>query len=217
MMQYLTLGVKAGVRPIRLLVLLVLLTISSACATRTEIIDLYENKAYIGQNYNRILVADISGTVNDREEFEKLLAAAIREEGSDAIASYTVIGFKGPVNAESISTAIERSGADAVLVTHMASIESEPTLKEGRVDVQQKCRQGDLVHSFLYDYPEIKSPDEVGVSHTAKVIANLYDARDSERIWAVQSTCFDRDNWAEVVVDQTNGIADYLQRRWLQN
>ena len=217
MTQLFSLGAKAGMQPIRLLELLALMAIVSACASRTEIIDLYENENYAGQNYQRVLVADISGTINDREEFEKLLAAAIREEGSDAVASYTVIGFKSPVNAESISTAIERSGADAVLVTHMASVDSEPTLREGRVDVQQKCRQGDLVHSFLYDYPEIKTPDEVGISHTAKVIANLYDARDSERVWAVQSTCFDRDNWAEVVVDQTNGIAEYLQRRWLRD
>ena len=65
-----------------------------------------------------------------------------------------------------IDRAAESAGADAILVTHIVSVDTTAGIEEGRVDIRSECRGGDPADYFLYDYDELKEPDTVRLAHT---------------------------------------------------
>jgi len=195
--------------------MLSLATMLAACAPQTEVIDLYENFDYLGHRYSYVLVVNTEQRKNDRERFESMQASALRDVGSKAVTSHSVVGFDVVVTEEVLAEAISKSGADAVLITQIVSNEISTSKIEGRVRINKECRKVEFYDPFLYDYAEIQEPDSTSISHTVVVVASLYDASNNERLWTAQSTCFDRQTRDEVLLDQATTIAAELRRDWL--
>ena len=105
----------------------------------------------------------------------------------------------------------ENVAADAILVTHVASLDTEVDVQKGRTDVVSECRGGDPLDYFLYDHRTITEPDSVRIAHTVTVISNLYDARTRERLWTIQSTCFDKSTMPEVMSEEAIAIVRQLK------
>jgi len=82
---------------------------------------------------------------------------------------------------------------------------------EGRVDIKAECREGDLEDYFLYDYEVLKEPDTVRVALTVVAVTNLYDSGSGERLWTIQSTCFEKATMHEVLSDEAEAIANQLR------
>ena len=72
-------------------------------------------------------------------------------------------------------------------------------------------RGGDLVDLFLYDHEFIREPDSVKVAHTVTVVTNLYDVASRDRVWTIQSTCFDKASMEDVLLDEAIAIVRQLQ------
>lgn len=184
----------------------------TACAQQTEVVKLYESEDASNRNFSRLLVVDESTNVNDRERFEEMLVEAVAAENTEAITSHSVVGFDVAVTDDVLRRAITESDADAVLITQIASVDMAISTREGRVNVEPTCRKGDFYDPFLYDYPETKEPDSISVTQTVVVIASLYDAMDDERLWTIQSTCFDKRSSMAFMADQSTTIAAQLKR-----
>ena len=101
--------------------------------------------------------------------------------------------------------------ADAILMTHVVSLDTTVDIDEGRTDVLSECRGGNPLDYFLYDRELIAEPDSVRFAHTVTVVSNLYDAHTRERLWTIQSTCFEKSTMAEVVREEADAIVRQLQ------
>jgi hypothetical protein len=49
------------------------------------------------------------------------------------------------------------------------------------------------------------------VAHTVAVISNLYDGNSHERVWSIQSTCFEKASMPEVVREEAIAITRQLR------
>ena len=136
---------------------LLLTALIAACTPQTEVINLYENSDYIGQRYARLLVFDTTQNKNERERIEEMQASALRDVGGKAITSHSVIGFDVAVTEDVLAEAVQKSGADAVLITQIATSESVLSTKEGRVDIEKECRKVEFYDPFFMTTRNLRS------------------------------------------------------------
>jgi len=184
---------------------------SASCARQTEIVKLYDDSAAVAKSYHRFLVIDISSDTQRQQEFEGAIVDELRRERAEAIAGYPKLDASGGVQKGEIAALSEEFRADAILVTHMAGIDTRADIEPGKERLISTCRRGDPLDYFLYDHEVLKEPDSVSLAHTVMVVTNLYDAATQERVWAIQSTCFDKASMAEAMLDESHAIVRQLK------
>ena len=186
------------------------LVLASSCAPETSVVKLYEDPARPAKTYQRLLVVDISSDHSRQQQFENEVVTQLRRLGTDAIPSFTMLDTSNGVIQEEVDRAGEEVGADGILMTHIASVDTEVDVQEGREEWKSTCRGGDPVDYFLYDRELIAEPDSVNMALTLVVISNLYDGESRERIWTIQSTCFDKKSVSEALIEEAYAIAQQL-------
>ncbi len=195
---------------LRSLASLFLLSLVAACATQTEVVKVYDNPDASGKQYDNLLVIGITGDEDTRRGLENTLSAELNGAGVEATSGYTLTEKKDNLLKEDIDAAAHEAGADGILITHFVSIDTQADIEEGRTEVVSVCRGGDPEDYFLYDYEEIKIPHTMKVAHTVVAVSNLYDAVSGERLWSIQSTCFEKSTFDEVLQEEARVITKQL-------
>jgi len=194
------------------LLLSVMITlIIAACVPQTEVVKLYDNSARASRTYERLLVISVVGDIGTRRRLEELISGHLETANVTAIAGYTETGLKTEMLQDEIDAAARNANADAILITHIVSVDTRLDIDTGRTDILSECRGGDPVDYFLYDHRELKEPDTVKIAHTVVAVSNLYDASDGERLWTIQSTCFEKASMDEVLQEEAKAIVRQLQ------
>jgi len=194
------------------LLLSVMITlVIAACVPQTEVVKLYDNSARASQTYERLLVISVVGDIGTRRRLEELISGHLETANVTAIAGYTETGLKTEMLQDEIDAAARNANADAILITHIVSVDTRLDIDTGRTDILSECRGGDPVDYFLYDHRELKEPDTVKIAHTVVAVSNLYDASDGERLWTIQSTCFEKASMDEVLQEEAKAIVRQLQ------
>ncbi|MCH9696210.1 MAG: hypothetical protein K0U72_16970 [Gammaproteobacteria bacterium] len=182
-----------------------------ACAPQTSVVKLYEDPEQASRTYNRLLIVDIAADSAQQQMFESEIVARLKQDGVDAIPAYTMLDTSNGVTQEDINTAGEQVRADAILVSHIASLDTQVDIIEGRQVLESTCRRGDPVDYFLYDHEIIAEPDSVKIAHTVAVISHLYDGSSHKRVWSIQSTCFEKASLSAALIEEATAIARQLR------
>ncbi len=183
----------------------------AACVPQTEVIKLYDSSTRAGQQYERLLVISVAGDTGTRRRLEELITKQLESANIEAIAGYTETGLKTAMLQDEIDAAAQNANADAILITHIVSVDTRLDIDPGRTDILTECRGGDPLDYFLYDYRELKEPDSVKIAHTVVAVTNLYDSSNGERLWTIQSTCFEKASMDEVLQEEAKAIVKQLQ------
>lgn len=200
-------------KPLRMLAFLaMLLAGASGCAPQqTETIKLFEDPTRVPGAYERLLIVDVSSDHAMQVRFENELVAGLDRAGVEALPSHDSLDASEGILQDDINKLSDELAADGILITHIASLDTTVDLKEGREDILSTCRGGSPVDYFLYDRKILIEPDSIKVAHTVVVITNLYDSASRERVWSIQSTCFDKATMDEVLLDETDAIVRQLR------
>lgn len=183
---------------------------TTACVPQTEVIKLYDDTASVEKKYERILVVSIAGDTGSRRRLEELITANLASASVSAVAGYTQTGLKIQLLQDEIDAAARNADADAILITHIASIDTRRTL-EPRGSVLAECRGDETMRYSLYEQQELKEADSVKLAHTVVAITNLYEASSGQRLWTIQSTCFEKASMDEVLQEEARAIVRQLQ------
>ena len=190
----------------------VIIATASGCAPQpTETVKLFEDTSRVPKIYKRLLVVDVSSDHAMQIEFENEVISGLKRAGVEAIPSHHSLDASDGVLQDEINRISEELGTDGILITHIASQDTMIDRDEGREDILSTCRGGNPVDFFLYDREILKEPESIKVAHTVVVITNLYDSASQQRVWSIQSTCFDKASMAEVLLDETNAIVRQLR------
>lgn len=190
----------------------VLLLATSGCSSQVTIEKLYQDPAADAAPYRNLLVVGIAGDTAERQRIEELIAGRLADEDVAAIPGYTRLGASPVLLQDAIDEAAAATGSDAILIAHLVSATVNPEFREGRVDVKSECRGGNPVDFFLYDHEELREPDSVRFAHEVTMVTNLYDSRSGKRIWTIQSTCFDKNDFDAVLRREAQAIVRQLRR-----
>ena len=185
--------------------------VAGSCAPQTEVVKMYDDPARASKTYERLLVVAISSDHNQQQRFENEIVQRLRREQVDATPGHTHFNTSDGLLQEDIDRAATAVGADGILITHVVSVESSIEMVEGRVEIESTCRGGDPVDFFLYDHKVVREPDSVKLAHTVIVITNLYDAGSQDRVWTIQSTCFEKTSMSAVLLEEAKAIVRQLR------
>ena len=193
------------------LVAITMLVLVVACAQQpTETIKLYADMSAVAKPYERLLIVDVSADRLMQQRFEDEMILGLRRAGVDAVPSHPRLDASKGILQDDINKMSVDTGADGILITHIASLDTTMEREQGREEVISTCRGGNPVDFFLYDRRVLTEPDTVKVAHTVVVVTNLYDSASGKRIWSIQSTCFDKASIDEVLIDETKAIVRQL-------
>jgi hypothetical protein len=191
--------------------ILIAAVIVAGCASRTEVVKLYEDPARSAITYQRLLVVAISSDHSQQQQFESEVVRRLRDERVEAIPSYTKLDTSGGLPQDDIDGLARDVDADGILITHIASVDTRADVQQGREEIESTCRRGDPVDYFLYDHKIVREPDSVKLAHTVIVITNLYDVASNDRVWTIQSTCFKKTSLSEGLLDESKAIVRQLR------
>ncbi len=93
----------------------------SGCANQVKVTSAWQENAPRNQSFTRVLVVGVSPDVDQRCEFEHVLARQIQSASTTAIASCDVVTQKEPLTRENIDQAIVAQKADGVVATILVS------------------------------------------------------------------------------------------------
>jgi len=184
----------------------------SACVSQPiKTVKLYEDRSRVPAAYQKFLVVDVTSDRGLQIQFENELVSGLGKAGVEAVPSHHSLDASKGILQEDINTLSSELGTDGILITHIASIDTRIGKQKGREEVLSTCRGGSPVEYFLYDRKILAEPDSIKVAHTVVVITNLYNTATRERVWSIQSTCFDKASIAEVLLDETDAIVRQLR------
>jgi hypothetical protein len=186
-------------------------TLAGSCAPQTEVVKLYDDPARGSKVYERLLVVAVSSDSGQQQAFEREIVQGLQREGVDGIPGYIHFDTSNGLLQEAINQASATVDADGILITHVASVDMDIEKVEGRANIKSTCRGGDPVDFFLYDHKVVQEPDSVKVAHTVIVVTNLYDAANQDRVWTIQSTCFEKESMSAVLFDEAKAIVRQLR------
>ena len=191
-------------------VFMLLFVVGCASQQPTETVKLFEDNSVVTKPYQRLLIVDISADPVMQERFEDEMIRGLRRTGVTAMPSHPRLDASNGILQDDINELSEELGADGILITHIASLDTTMERSQGRENVVSTCRGGNPVDFFLYDREVLAEPDTVKIAHTVVVVTNLYDVASRKRVWSIQSTCFDKASIDEVLFDETSAIVRQL-------
>jgi tRNA-dihydrouridine synthase len=190
----------------------------TGCAAHTTVTGTWQEPRTVRAPFGNVLVVGVSPTSRQRRSFEQALVDLISKGSTKASASIKVAGSKQPLTPENLSAMVKTTGADAVLVTRLAS--RRVSLEEGesrmRVKTQQPSSLGDMsgiVDLFSTEYKEYEEPGALSARSTAVLTSSLFEAADGQRlVYAIETRAEFEEGKDDVIAQVTTAIAAQLRR-----
>jgi len=195
------------------LLLLAVMSLLWSCASSDRIVRTYQDPAFDGGPFAKILIVGVSPDNGIRRRFEDSLVTAINPNNTVAVSSLAVMGADEPVERESLLAAARETGSDAVLITRLLNAESNTSTQGGRAGVDTQ-RRGDipLADFFRYDYVEYQDPLTTSTVNTVSLTTDLFGVADETRVWSADSVSLDKASVYGLIDGSTGSISMQLTR-----
>ena len=175
------------------------------------------------------MIVGISESEQLRRAYETYFADHIRDRGMESVASYKLIDHKSEMELSGmdknsfrmiVESAIKGSDIDAVLITHLVSIEDEdiyrPSLDYQPAygpDYYTTGYYGNVYgyHGYVTTY--VQQPGYFTHEQTYVLETNLYDVKTEELVWTTRSRTFAPESMDVAIKELTGQIIDDLVSR----
>lgn len=186
-----------------------LLSFALSCGTKTQIASRWRSPEYKGGPMHKILVIGVAKTSTARRNYEDRFAAALRESGADAVASYQFLPTDERLTNEQLAEILGRDGFDGVLVTRLLGVKENTTYVPPSSHVVPSYRGGYGYGYYGYygrSYDVIHSPGYTRTETVVRLETRLWNVADSQLAWGIISETFDPTS----VKDGTKSVTDKL-------
>jgi len=174
------------------------------------------------------MIVGVAESEQLRRAYESYFADHIRDRGIDSLASYKLIDHKSELQIGHdknsfrtiVESAIKGSDIDAVLITHLVSIEEEDVYRPS-LDYQPAYGAAyyttgyyeDLhgYHGYVTTY--VQQPGYFTHENTYVLETNLYDVKTEELVWTTRSQTFSPESMDDAIKELTGLIIDDLVSR----
>ncbi len=190
-------------KSVRLVFLLLTALVLAACAS-TTIRSAWFDTTFKGGPMKRIVVVGVGGQVADRRVFEDIFAEQLRAAGVDGIPGYTVAPDETRMDDAAFAAAVERTGADGVLIVRLLGVDT-------RTQVSTAMVPGPAMWGpYGGFYGPVWFPaTQVNQYEIARVESSLYETKTRRMVWAATTDTFnpstvarEAPRFAEVIIGQ---------------
>jgi hypothetical protein len=154
-----------------------------SCATpKIDMASVWKDKAYQGKYFRKVLVIGDPQKQKVRRMFEEEVVVQLKDRGTDAIASYTIIPFDKLLDKATVKEKLKGLGIDSILVTELVFKTTEEDHSPPPPNWNEYYTQ-----SFGYGRGIFANRTEGGTVF-ARLQTKLFDARTEEPVWSASSS-----------------------------
>ncbi|OGS46603.1 MAG: hypothetical protein A2539_08825 [Elusimicrobia bacterium RIFOXYD2_FULL_34_15] len=163
---------------------ILIILLITGCAT-TKISSVWKDQTYQDMP-RKIMIIGIAKKPANKRTLEDEFVKQINLQGTDAVVSYNILPEDKDGNKEIIAAKMKELGADAVLITRIASRETVYTNHAGS-PYSPPTYYGTWTDYYEYGRNNLYSPGYVEETKYALMETNIYDAGNNKMIWSASS------------------------------
>ena len=183
-----------------------------SCAA-TKLTHVWTDEAYRGAPFSNVLVIGVSDQERVRRSFEDKFVKQLKEIGIEAVASAAVIPSDKKLEKKAIASAVERSGVDAVLVTHLLGVDKKETYHPPSTYYHPApYYYGGYYGYYGNVYSYVHSPAYYTSHVLVRLETNLYEVDTEKLIWSGKSETWDPKSKTEVIDSVIKVVIKNLQK-----
>ncbi|MBI3903187.1 MAG: hypothetical protein HY306_09665 [Nitrosomonadales bacterium] len=156
----------------------------AGCATM-EVSSVWKDPAYLSHPV-KIMIVSMSKSPVNRRIFEDEFVHQLNAHGVEAVASYMALPDREKNDEALIAKKMAEQGADAVLITRLASKKTVQVYVPG-TPYYLPHHYGKWRDYYEYGYDAMYTPGYVTENEYAVMETNLYDANNENLIWAASA------------------------------
>jgi len=189
----------------------------AACSTVPQVTTTQQFAESADAPYENVLVIFLADKFDSRRYLETEVVKKLAENGTQAVASTSLMDSRVPVTRQTFVAMVEDLGSDAVLVTQVANLQSEGTVVDMNPEATYNFRPTYYYNVWSVDLQEYKEPQAVDFEHSLALATQLYSVSAKDVVWAIESQsnikqAFDKGPDYSIYVDEAKAITSSLRK-----
>ena len=170
--------------------------------------------------YSNILVIFLGDSFDIRRYFETEVVKALADRGVTAVRSTSMMDSRVPMVRSTFAAMVEEIGADAVLVSHAVSLQTEATMVDMNPQATYNLQPTWYYNVWTADLTEYVAPQGMNLEHDLSLASQLYSVESKEAVWALETesnilVAFDEGPDYSIFVDEAHDLVKKLHRSGL--
>jgi len=158
-----------------------------ACSTAPQVTTTIKFADSADAPYENVLVIFLAEKFDSRRYLEQEVVKNLKEIGTQAVASTSLMDSRVPATRQTFVTMVDNIGADAVLVTQVANLQSDATVVNMNPEATYNFRPTYYYNVWSVDLQEYREPQAVDFNHSLALATQLYSVSTEDVVWAIES------------------------------
>jgi hypothetical protein len=160
-----------------------------ACAgSQSRVIETQQVPVITDAPYRNVLVIFLSDSFDSRRYLESEVVKKLAEYGTHAVRSTSMMDSRAPVTRPTFQAMVDEIGADAVLVSQLAHLQSAGTVVDMNPRSTYNIRPTYYYNVFSVELTEYVEPQALDFKHELSLATQLYSVQAKDVVWAMESS-----------------------------
>jgi hypothetical protein len=162
----------------------------AACATSTKLVNVWNDPAYTGGPFKKIIVLGLGADGATSKTFEDIFAAELQRQGVEAIPGHNLFPKDQQPTREAIEQAAKNVSADGFLVARLVKTDKETQYTTG---YSPTVPPGVGYYNNFYGYYTAAVTYTPPIAYQYEVVTvetNLWDVRTGKLVWTATTETF---------------------------
>jgi hypothetical protein len=164
---------------------MLLLVLSSACVTAPQVSTSNGLPATADGPYKNVLLVVLFSKFDTRRYLEDEIVNDLKAQGIKAVASTSMMTSKTPLTREFVVELMTELGADALLLTQIADLQSTAKVVNMNPQATYNIRPTYYVNVFTMDLTEYIEPQDLRVTQYLSTSSDLYSFSSRSKVWTM--------------------------------
>ena len=189
----------------------------AACSTAPQVTTTQKFAESADAPYENILVIFLADKFDSRRYLETEVVKILTENGTQAVASTSMMDSRTPKTRQTFVAMVDDIGADAVLVTQIANLQSEGTVVDMNPEATYNFRPTYYYNVWSVELTEYSEPQAVDFEHSLALATQLYSVSAEDVVWAIEAKsnikqAFDKGPDYSIYIDEAKAITSSLRK-----
>jgi hypothetical protein len=164
-----------------------MLSLVAACASSPQTTTTQALSSSADAPYDKVLVVALFEAFDARRYLEKEIIAQLADRGVEGIAMTSMSDSRTIINRDTVVDRVQKTGADAVLVTQLVSYEAEGEIKGARPEATYNFRPTYWYNVFEVELTEYTEPDYTQFTNQIALATDVFSAQTQQKVWSMSS------------------------------
>jgi hypothetical protein len=191
--------------------------ILSSCGGSQQVTETQKLSEAADAPYKNVLVIFLASSFDSRRYLETEIVNKLAEHGTNAVRSTSMMDSRVPVTRQTFQAMVDEIGADAVLVTQFADLQTTGTVVNMNPRSTYNIRPTYYYNVWSVELTEYVAPQAVDYEHKLSLATQLFSVQVKDVVWAMESNsniqqAFDKGPDYSIYVDEAGAIVTQMLR-----